>query len=148
MKKSMIVGLAVVVGLAASSALAADNCKKDAAAGPVVYCGVSVFSSRLKGEYNVNLGPGNALSGAGIPGTNTQGFTISGDFTCPGNDFFTINDTSNQGDNNVIYGRFSSTRPATGHGFDSFNGLVFSLEMTPGACQVPPRAAPAKPAGG
>jgi hypothetical protein len=131
----VLIGFAV---LAAGGAMSADICKKDAATGPVSYCAASIFSDGIKGEYNAQLGPGNALSGQGIPGTNTAGDIISGTFSCPGSNFFVIHDTSNQGDSNVIYGRFSTTHPAASHGFDSFNGLVFSTSLTPGSC-APPR---------
>ena len=138
-KNSLTVGLIGLTVFTAEGVWSADICKKDAATGPVMYCATSIFSNGVKGEYNTSFGPGTALSGQGIPGTNTAGDTISGTFTCPGNNFFTINDTSNQGDINVIYGRFSTTRPAASHGFDSFNGLVFSTSLTPGSC-TPPRS--------
>lgn len=138
MTRSMAAASAALALLASGSATAADICKAAMAHGPISYCATEVFSSGLKGALNVQLGPGTALSGTGIPGTNTAGDVITGAFDCPGDNFFSATDTSNQGDNNTIYGRFSTTRPASAHGFDSFNSLVFSLELSPGACQAPP----------
>jgi hypothetical protein len=142
MNNAMIFGLAALAVIGASGARSADICLKDAATGPVSYCASGTFSNGVKDEYNASFGPGTAFSGVGIPGTNTQGDVVTGTVTCAGHNFFTINDTSNQGDSNVIYGRFSPTRPATSHGFDSFNGLVFSTQLTPGTC-APPRSKPA-----